>query len=544
MLPRFELQIVAAFSVSQAFHFLLKRFGIPTIVSQIIAGVILGFNLDPENIMSSFTSLDILDMVSAFGFILFIFLMGVKMDVTMIHRTGKKTLYTAILCLVVPFLLGLVAVERVCAFWDLDSKDRRKLIVVVVAQCPSTLPVIACIISELKILNSELGRLGLSCGIVSDMICLILSMATIWVMSIYRKSAKAALIDLAAMVAYIAVAVFVIRPAMIWVVKQTPEGKPVKSLFINNIIILAFYLTCLIITEGMFRFLFLTVLVTATAVPVLVKYLYDPSRKYAGYQKRNIMHSKGNSELRILACIYWPDNIPAIISFLQASTPTRESPVAVYVLHLINLSGRDAPLFISHKMQMKTISYRSYSKNVSLSFSCFEENNGGTVSVHPFTAISPHKLMHEDVCTLALNKLTSLAVLPFHLKWFIDEFTSRELSLGSSFSVAMIFFGDSDDRVALTLAKHMRQNANISLTIVRFITKKNEISTDWEKVLDSEVLKDIKPGSTINERLKYTMEKVNDGEETLSKIQSMAWKHDLIIVGRRNNVETTPQTSG
>ncbi|KAK2646523.1 hypothetical protein Ddye_021718 [Dipteronia dyeriana] len=85
----------------------------------------------------------------------------------------------------------------------------------------------------------------------------------------------------------------------------------------------------------------------------------------------------------------------------------------------------------------------------------------------------------------------------------------------------------------------MRQNAN---TVVRFITKKSEISTDWEKVLDSEVLKDIKPGSTINERLKYTMEMVNDGEETLSKIQSMAGKHDLIIVGRRNNVET-PQTS-
>ncbi|KAK3221748.1 hypothetical protein Dsin_008773 [Dipteronia sinensis] len=39
------------------------------------------------------------------------------------------------------------------------------------------------------------------------------------------------------------------------------------------------------------------------------------------------------------------------------------------------------------------------------------------------------------------------------------------------------------------------------------------------------------------------MEMVNDGEETLFKIQSMARKHDLIIVGRRNNVET-PQTSG
>ncbi|KAK2646522.1 hypothetical protein Ddye_021717 [Dipteronia dyeriana] len=112
------------------------------------------------------------------------------------------------------------------------------------------------------------------------------------------------------------------------------------------------------------------------------------------------MHSKGNPELRILACIYWPD-IPAIINFLRASTPTRESPVAVYVLHLINLSGRAAPLFISHKMQMKTISNRSYSKSVILSFSCFEENNRGNrfcSSLHSSISSQAHaRCMHA--CT-------------------------------------------------------------------------------------------------------------------------------------------------
>ncbi|KAL5775109.1 hypothetical protein ACOSP7_012666 [Xanthoceras sorbifolium] len=69
---------------------------------------------------------------------------------------------------------------------------------------------------------------------------------------------------------------------------------------------------------------------------------------------------------------------------------------------------------------MKTISNRSYSNNVILSFSCFKENNGGTMFVHPFIAISPVKFMHKDVRMLALDKLTSLVVLPFHRKWFID----------------------------------------------------------------------------------------------------------------------------
>lgn len=291
----------------------------------------------------------------------------------------------------------------------------------------------------------------------------------------------------------------------------------------------------------MFSFLTVEILVTAIIVPILVKFLYDPSRKYAGYQKRNIMqHSKTSGELRILACIYRPDNIPAIINFLQASCLNRGSPVAVYVLHLIDLRGRAAPLFISHKVQKKTVSNRSYSENMILSFKLFEEKNWGTACVHPFTAISPPKLMHEDVCMLALDKLASIVVLPFHRKWFFDGsiesddntkramncsvlerapcsvgiLISSELSLGSSFRVAMIFLGGSDDREALTLANRMSQNTSINLTVFRFIAKSDEmISTNWEKVLDSEVLKEVKP------------------------------KYDLVIVGRRNNTET-PQTSG
>lgn len=334
------------------------------------------------------------------------------------------------------------------------------------------------------------------------------------------------------------------------------------------------------LTDQMFSFLTVEILVTAIIIPILVKFLYDPSRKYAGYQKRNIMqHSKASGELRILACIYRPDNIPVIIKFLQASCPKRGSLVTVYVLHLIDLRGRAAPLFISHKMQKKTVSNRSYSENVILSFKLFEEKNWGTACVYPFTAISPPKLMHEDVCMLALDKLASIVVLPFHRKWFIDgsiesddntkralncsvlerapcsvgilidrgrigRFISSELSLGSSFRVAMIFLGGSDDREALTLAKRMSQNTSINLTVFRFIVKSDEmISTNWEKVLDSEVLKEVKPENNFNQRVKYVVEMVNEGQETLAKIQSVVPKYDLVIVGRRDNTET-PQTSG
>lgn len=96
-----------------------------------------------------------------------------------------------------------------------------------------------------------------------------------------------------------------------------------------------------------------SILLIAVIVPILVKSLYDPSRKYAGYQVRDILHCKRNSELRILVCIQRPDNVAAVIKLLEASCPTRQSPLGVYALHLIELIGRASPIFISHQMLKK-----------------------------------------------------------------------------------------------------------------------------------------------------------------------------------------------
>ena len=91
----------------------------------------------------------------------------------------------------------------------------------------------------------------------------------------------------------------------------------------------------------------LAVLVTASIVPIMVRRLYDPSRKYAGYQRRNVIDLKPNAELRILACIHRPDHITATVDLLETIHPTREKPLAVHALHLIELIGRASPIFIS-----------------------------------------------------------------------------------------------------------------------------------------------------------------------------------------------------
>lgn len=160
------------------------------------------------------------------------------------------------------------------------------------------------------------------------------------------------------------------------------------------------------------------VCLTAIAIPLLVQSIYDRSRRYGGYQKRNILHSPENSEIRILVTAHRPEDAMAVINLLEAYSPSKETPLAIYALHLMELVGRAHPILINHQLGQKaTSSSASRSLPITKLFDQLELQNSGYVIVQSFTTISLNKFMHEDICSLAFEKLVSLIVLPFHRKW-------------------------------------------------------------------------------------------------------------------------------
>ncbi|KAA8542522.1 hypothetical protein F0562_023674 [Nyssa sinensis] len=675
-LPTLELQMVIIFALTRLFHFPLKKLGFPKLFSQIVAGVILGPTLlgrikNYQFIVFPFETQGIIGTFSAFGYVLFVFLVGVKLDMSIIKRTGAKG-------------VGDWSFISNGPFDNWYNKHMAN--------------VTACLLKDLKILNSELGRLSLASAVVSDLLFVFIStMGTTAYVGLYSRAT--ALVDLVLLVGFVIFVIFVFRPAMIWVVEQTPEGRPVKGIYIYLIIMGVFmgalfshyfeqslnfgflilglaipagpplgsalvdkldsfvsglllplfisttamrtnlstlhitkplslaniiliivtssakFLSCFlpalycsmpfndsvalslimsakgsvdlaaysflrdeqIITRETFALVVISVALTAVFVQVLVKYLYDPSRKYAGYQRRNIMHSEDEGKLQVLTCIHRVDNVTAVIKLLDASNPTRETPITVYVLHLIELQGQATPLFISHQVQKRTVTSRSYSEDIILAFSKYERLNWGAVTIQAFTAISPQRLMHEDICTLALDTLASIVILPFHQKWAIDGSIESEdhclrtlnfsvlnrapCSVGilvdrgqsgsssssepaqASYHVAMIFVGGNDDQEALTYAKRMAKCSNVSLTVIRLISLDDEDLKNIGKSLDLQVLDDVKLNNGGNRRVKYIEQVVKDGRETAQKVCPMINDYDLVIVGRRNNLRS-PQTAG
>ncbi|XP_039046991.1 cation/H(+) antiporter 4-like [Hibiscus syriacus] len=534
-------------------------------------------------------------------------------------------------------------------------------------------PVIHDLLMELRILNSELGRLGLAAALIGDMMTIVITLFGIWLNKLFQQRTEGVLFHMGVTMFVTVIAAFVLRPAMKWMANHTtetgrikdvwfyvivvafmvapllagtiglqtkygpiilglavPEGPPLGSslvekldpvsselflpvflatsgmrfnlsdirdpsqytkdhvvgaavtLFVKFGVSLVLTMFCkmpikdslafslimiskgiveiasysnmkdmTIMSDEMFCYLTIMIILVSSIVPILVKRLYDPSRKYLCFQKRTIMNTKLNQELRMISCIHVPDNVNSIISLLHACCLTRDSFIALDVLHLVKLRGRATPIFIAHDALPKTKSNCSYSENAIVAFSEFQRNYLESVSVKVFTAVSPPNSMYEDICKLAMDRLTSFILLPFH-RWCIDGSTESEdqtirnlnfhilemapCSVGilvdvrhnlnsfnftdksssshnsSSYNIAVIFMGGQDDREALALAKRISQDESVSLTVIH-LKSSNRLDTfraEIDRMLDEEMLSDIKESV----KSTYLEEQVTDGTES------------------------------
>ncbi|XP_050387361.1 cation/H(+) antiporter 4-like [Argentina anserina] len=648
----------------------------------------------------------IIEVLGEIGYELFLFLVGVRMDLELIRKSGRKVVFTGILCLLAPLITSMVLQKLLMTMttvFKLTKDQMYKLPYITSSYCMTSSPVIVLLLEELNLLNSEIGRLAVAASSISELFSTLgIGFSAVLYRMAKVKGVVATLLVFTAVVGPTLAFLFIFRPMMFWVIRQTPQNKPVKKGYVNTILVVmlsvailshyyghtfhfmifilglsvpagqplgstieellhvftsqvllpiyvtvysmranfrmvnfsdpATVITAIVIvsifvtkvigtmvaplywkmplndafvlalilsskgivqvsiygrfkndqtaSESIYALALASILVTATLVPLIVKRLYDPAKRYAAYERRDIMHLKPNAELKILACIHRSGNIPAIINLLDAACPSKENPIAIYVLHLMELIGRSSPVFISHQMQTKSIS-NAYSDNVVLYFNEFVRENLGAVTLNVFTAISRPKYMQEDICTLAMDNLTSLIVLPFHRTWTIDGSIDSEdnairalnrnvlerspcsvgilvdcghlgrstsvVASGRSFSVVVIFFGGADDREALTFAKRMACESMISLSVIRIVAMNNGLSTggggEWDKILDNEMLKELKHSQVGEGSVKFSEEVVKDGPQTTVLLKSVVDDYDLIIVGRRFQVECS-QTAG
>ncbi|PON67899.1 Cation/H(+) exchanger CHX21/CHX [Trema orientale] len=319
-------------------------------------------------------------------------------------------------------------------------------------------------------------------------------------------------------------------------------------------------------------------LMTAAVGPILA-FTYRSTKPSGKFQRRSLTSLETGSELRILTCFHSTREVTGIINLLDASNPTRQSPISAFAVHLIENVGRSTAMLIVHDACKNggcgddRDKYDSSQHVAAAAFDSFKEGKDG-VSIYPLTAVSSYTTMHEDICNLAEDKDTSLIILPFQLKPIVEgrtehannqnfrnvnknvieyarcsvavlvdrghrpptAVTNSSSQAGRRFIV--LFVGGPDDREALVYAGRMSGNESVELTVMRAVAAANYNGGDrdreeTEKILDNQCLEEFRLKTKSNPLVRLTEAVVSNEEEILKAIGTMEGeKYDLIIVGR------------
>ncbi|ESQ51292.1 hypothetical protein EUTSA_v10016238mg [Eutrema salsugineum] len=702
-LPNLELVILLVFFLWQVFYILFKKLGlsIPNFTSMMLAGLLLNALLTIygdksiiQEILFPKNRIDIAGCLGSFGFMIFWFLKGVKMDVRRILKAEAKARVTGVAAVTLPIVVGLV-------LYKFKSGENRPLKTeeydtLLLMESLTSFSGIARLLRDLGMNHSSIGRVALSSALVSDMVGLTFLLGMV---PVTFKSKVQGFSLLAEMIFFIVISFVVLRRLMFKVIKRKREGRPIDDKYIYGIILmvciacmywddleqfpalgafflglaipngppigsalierlesfnfgiilplflsasmlrtdisswktsltffgsdekkfavaslvllifllkisvsvivpylykmplrdsivlalimshkgiieLSFYLFSyglLLLTRDTFSILVLAIVINSILIPITIGFLYDPSKQFLCYQKRNLASLKTIGELKTLVCIHRPDHISSMINLLEASYQSEESPLTCYVLHLVELQGQDVPTLISHKVQKLGVgSGKKYSENVILSFEHFTRYVCSSVSIDTFTCIANPNHMQDDVCWLALDKAVTLIILPFHRTWSLDRTSivsddemirflnfnvlkqapcsvgilierhvvNKKQDSPQNLKVCVVFVGGKDDREALAFAKRMARQENVTLTVLRLLASgKSKEASGWDQMLDTVELRELmrnndsgmmkEDTSTI-----YLEQEILDGADTSMLLRSMAFDYDLFIVGR------------
>ncbi|XP_061368818.1 cation/H(+) antiporter 15-like [Gastrolobium bilobum] len=241
-LPLFVLQLTLVVLSTRFFLFLLKPFHQPRVIAEIIGGLLLGPSVLGRNEKYGSTvfplkSVVVLETMANIGVIYFLFLVGLEMDLSFIKRTGKKTVSIALAGMILPFLVG-VGVSFLL-------RDREKnmsmgmgsyILYLGITLSVTAFPVLARTLVELKLINTELGKLALSTSLISD-VCAWILLALAIALSEQHISSWASIWVILSNVVFVAFCILIVRPTVKWMIKRTPEGKPFSEFQICMVLI-------------------------------------------------------------------------------------------------------------------------------------------------------------------------------------------------------------------------------------------------------------------------------------------------------------------
>jgi Kef-type K+ transport system membrane component KefB len=234
------LQIIVIVAAARFLGTLCLRIRQPPVIGEMVAGILLGPSLlglvapQAQGFLFPAASMGALKMLSQIGVILFMFVVGIELDVQHLRKKADAAVLVSHASIIVPFFLGTgsaLLIYRTLAPAGIPFSAFALFIGV--AMSITAFPVLARILEERRMTRSYLGSTSLACAAVDDVTawCLLAVVVAI----VKSDGLGGSLLTIGLTLAFIAAMLFGVKPWAARAVRELPEEQTGSVWFLATI---------------------------------------------------------------------------------------------------------------------------------------------------------------------------------------------------------------------------------------------------------------------------------------------------------------------
>ena len=239
-------QIITIIIIARFFGWVFRKIGQPSVIGEIIAGIVLGPSLlglyFPEFSLTLFpaASLGNLQFLSQIGLILFMFVIGMELDLKVLQNRAKDAIVISHASILFPFALGVgLAYFVYFKFAPEGVAFLPFALFMGIAMSITAFPVLARIVQERGIHKTKLGAIVITCAAADDITAWCILAAVIAIVKAGTFVSSLYVIGMAFV--YVLTMLFVVRPFLkkigeLYATKDS-LNKPVVAIFFLTLII-------------------------------------------------------------------------------------------------------------------------------------------------------------------------------------------------------------------------------------------------------------------------------------------------------------------
>ncbi|WP_134090539.1 cation:proton antiporter [Olivibacter sp. XZL3] len=242
------LQIITIILVARCFGYLCRKIGQPSVIGEILAGIFLGPSLlgayfpELSAILFPESSLGNLGIMSQIGLILFMFVVGMELDLGILRNKAHEAVVVSHASIVFPFALGVTLAYFIYQQTAPEGVSFISYALFIgISMSITAFPVLARIVQERGLSKTKLGAMAITCAAADDITAWCILAAVIAVVK--AGSVASALYTILLSVLYVALMLRFVRPFLkrIGDLYATKErlSKPIVGIFFVTLLLSA-----------------------------------------------------------------------------------------------------------------------------------------------------------------------------------------------------------------------------------------------------------------------------------------------------------------